>query len=66
MSRNYRGGGLVHINAYCVECDKTWDSKNAHGVAVQHHDKTGHEVHVEAGYVYIYGGPAKEKKNASG
>ncbi len=39
--------------AVCHECGTVWSEKNAHGVAVQHHDKTGHwgSVTVEMSYL---------------
>lgn len=39
----------------CKECDAGGSYRNAHGVAKQHHDKTGHKVHVEEHRVYVYG-----------
>ena len=41
------------VRAWCHECDKYWDSKNAQGVAQQHANKTGHEVIVEIITAYI-------------
>jgi hypothetical protein len=38
--------------ARCNDCDWMCDEKNAHGVAVQHHDRTNHwvDVTVEMSY----------------
>lgn len=46
--------GLVHAIATCQDCGKQWTAKNAHGVGARHHQATGHTVHVEVGYAYIY------------
>jgi len=42
------------IAAECFDCGKRWNTRNAHGVAVQHHDKTGHMVWVDYEMSYIY------------
>jgi len=39
---------FVDYSARCDGCDWTLYSKNALGVAAQHHDRTGHSVHVES------------------
>ena len=58
---------LLQALAFCVECDKTWDSRNALGVAAQHNQRTGHEVAVEMTYSHRFKGPAvkpPKKKDA--
>lgn len=52
--------GRELLRAICFVCGKEWSSRNAHGVAVQHHDKTGHTVAIsyEMTYVYGYSDPA--------
>ena len=38
----------------CRDCDAGGKYKNAHGVASQHHQKTGHTVDVEEHRIYVY------------
>ena len=46
-------------SAYCVDCGVEYESRNAFGLAVQHHDRTGHRVHIQTTRVVAY-----EKKEA--
>lgn len=46
---------LVHALAQCRHCDKSWESRNAMGVAARHHQATGHTVIVEVCYAHFYG-----------
>lgn len=41
-------------SARCEDCDWEVFSKNAHGIGVQHHRRTGHTVHVEQIQVFTY------------
>ena len=41
-------------SAFCTECDWETDGKNAHGIAVQHHRRTGHTVNVEQIQSFTY------------
>lgn len=55
------------VRALCRVChgdDHHWFGNNAQGVAVQHHDRTSHEVVVEV-YMHItYGASAETAKPA--
>ncbi len=35
------------VDGMCDDCDFEASSKNAHGLAAQHHYRTGHTVHIE-------------------
>lgn len=48
---------LVAIYAECFTCGKVWESRNAHGIAVQHARKYNHHVGVESTYCYAYNEP---------
>jgi hypothetical protein len=49
-------GGMCTHQGGCYVCrDVHWDSKNVHGLAAQHHYKTGHQTWVEIGFSYHYG-----------
>jgi len=51
--------GCVHCVAICKDCGWEYQNhKNGLALAAQHHDRTGHTVHVEIGNVVIYGNPA--------
>lgn len=54
MNRSTRRGGIVHVQAECSDCDFRQSAKNAQGLAVQHANRTGHEVFVEVGHAYVY------------
>lgn len=54
--------GIAHAQAECLQCPFRVASRNSLGLAAQHHDRTGHEVHAEQGLIVIYGGTPKEKK----
>lgn len=43
---------LTHFVGDCQDCDATFSSRNVQGLAAQHADKYGHEVHVELGYAF--------------
>lgn len=45
---------LGSANWRCRDCEASGSYRNAHGVAAQHHQKTGHVVHVEEHRVYVY------------
>ena len=51
---------IIHAIGRCIDCNWETDARNAMGTAAIHHNKTGHEVHVETGYVHIYKRKAKE------
>ena len=40
-------------DAHCVDCGVEFRSKNAHGLASQHHYKTGHTVIVDVQKSYV-------------
>lgn len=42
------------VQAVCLDCGERWDSANAHGVAVQHHDRYGHTVAIDYEMAYVY------------
>ena len=48
------------VQAICFDCGQRWDAANAHGVAVQHHDRTGHSVAIDYEMSYVYWGQAGE------
>ncbi len=54
MTRQYRSF-LSYIQARCLGCGFWLDSPNAHGLAVQHHDRTGHQIAVEYTRTVLYG-----------
>ncbi len=41
---------LHHAQGQCLRCNKTWNAKNAMGLAVQHKRRTGHSVEVVMTY----------------
>lgn len=48
---------IYDVRAGCFECwgsEPHWCSRNAHGLAVQHHRKYGHHVFVEVESSYFY------------
>lgn len=47
--------GLLGAFASCHECDWTAGSKNALGLAAQHHDRTGHTITTEQTIGVRYG-----------
>ena len=49
--------GMLDANAYCCDCDWEAGTRNAQGIAAQHHDRTGHDVHVNITNVVLYGCP---------
>lgn len=49
-----RTSGQTHIWAECHTCGKTWDAKNAHGVAARHAQAHGHKTVVDVCYSYAY------------
>ena len=50
----------------CRDCDAGGRYKNAHGVAAQHHQKTGHMVDVEENRVYVYGDSVEKSGDDDG
>lgn len=55
-------GGMIAIVAECYDCGKVWQTRNAHGVAVQHARKYGHNTAVEVIYNYQYNAPERDGK----
>jgi hypothetical protein len=55
----------VHAQAYCLDCTFKVYTRNSLGLAAQHHDRTGHEVHAEQGLRVVYGGTPEDKKKGS-
>lgn len=54
--RKYRYSRVV--TAGCFQCwgvEGHWFGNNAQGVAVRHHDATGHRTWVEVGMSIVYG-----------
>jgi hypothetical protein len=45
---------IIHALARCTDCEKEWDSLNAHIIGAKHHKETGHEVIVEWAYGKVY------------
>jgi len=45
---------IIDSSATCSDCDKVWNSLNAHLLGAKHHKKTGHEVIVEVSYGTVY------------
>lgn len=43
---------LTHTYGECTDCGATFEAKNAQGLAAQHADRYGHEVHVDLGYAF--------------
>lgn len=56
VGRNVRGGCFT-----CHGTTATWFGPNAHGVAVRHHDATGHETWVDVSMSIRYGGDPEKK-----
>ena len=48
-------GSFTDYNAQCGECDWHASTRNALGLAAQHHDRTGHFVRIEMYRVVFYG-----------
>ncbi len=48
---------LVEARARCIDCGWETEAKNAMGTAARHHQKTGHYVQVELGFVQVFGEP---------
>lgn len=46
--------GLAGVTADCKTCGWNAQTRNALGLAAQHADRTGHEVHVEQTTIIIY------------
>ena len=55
-------GSFTDTQAYCRDCDKTWDTKNAHGVGARHAKVYGHEVRVEIRTIVVYEGQSVKKQ----
>lgn len=56
------------VTAGCYDCwglEIKWEGPNAQGVAVQHHDKYGHQTWVEIHMKIRYGGDGGKKESAS-
>ncbi len=51
---NRKTSGFRDVSAWCQECDKRWDSKNAQAVAAKHTGATGHTTNVEARICWTY------------
>lgn len=50
-----RKSGVIHAYAECQTCGVVYDSRNALGLAAQHHDKTGHTINTEQCISVTYG-----------
>ena len=61
--RRPTGSGLLEAEAKCCGCDWEYEGRNALGLAAQHYDRCGGNVHVTITRVVIYGRVAKEKSN---
>jgi hypothetical protein len=64
-----RRHALIDVSAYCADCDWTAETKNAHGLGAQHHDRYDHDVRVNQTHVFRYArpdadGPDEEKARA--
>jgi len=51
--------GLLGMIATCCSCEWRQEKSNALPLAAQHHDRTGHQVHVQITRVVVYGGTDK-------
>lgn len=47
--------GVIGVLGICAVCGWTDERRGALGRAALHHDRTGHEVHIETTTVVIYG-----------
>lgn len=47
--------GLLAASAKCYGCDWEYEGRNALGLAAQHYDRCGGDVHVEIVRVVVYG-----------
>ena len=45
---------LIAAALHCQDCEKSFDRKNATGLAAQHHKRTGHRIAGELIYSYEY------------
>jgi hypothetical protein len=52
-----RRSGLLAVTAGCHTCGKTWETRNALGVAAQHTNRTGHYVWAEQTIATTWNGP---------
>lgn len=43
--------GLVHYAAYCHQCERSCEAKNAQAWAHQHVNRTGHAVELQLGWL---------------
>lgn len=62
MSDRIKRTRVTEVAAECQGCEWTGTDAGALGRAAQHHDATGHEVHIEQTLLVIYGeGPTPEE-----
>jgi len=45
---------LIAAALHCQDCEKSFEKKNATGLAAQHHNRTGHQIVGELVYSYEY------------
>ena len=45
---------IIDRKAFCQDCEKQWDGKNAHAVGAKHADKYKHTVLVDVHIEYVY------------
>lgn len=56
------------VRAGCFNCrgsDALWRGKNAQGVAVRHHDATGHQTWVDVTMSIVYGRSAPKEQHGA-
>ena len=59
------GGGLVHYQGGCNDCDAEWFSRNVLGLAAQHAKKHRHNTWAETGHAYSFDGQTLPPPNGS-
>jgi len=55
---------LIAAALHCQDCEKSFEKKNAAGLAAQHHKRTGHKIVGELVYSYEY--PADFEESTEG
>lgn len=66
MKQRVRYSGVSSIMAGCFDCwgsDAHWFTRNAMGLAAQHHDRTGHITWCEQVVNVTYGGRTSDYTN---
>ena len=63
MAERRTSTGCLEQSAFCCDCDWVYHNrKNGLALGAKHHDRTGHEVHVEITRSVVYGGKDEDGK----